>query len=207
MAWTVQRQAHFCAVNAHSPNKRICAKYADQNALADKCYGIGYIVQLAFSSFVFFLHRPTMLWPYASVLGVCVCALHATNYTDVHIDKIFDSSRYVENGIHIRFAFQFGSLRWLCGFFYSFANYSRFVRMWKICFYGASLSKRVSTFAVPTTLFVMLRSNEIRSIVVNRSWLSYSSKSMQRNPLHSLCQSCMTLTVNKNCSPSARSAL
>lgn len=136
---------------------------------------------------------------------VCVYALHATNYTDVHIDKIFDSSRYVENGIHIRFAFQFGSLRWLCGVFYSFANNSRFVRMWKICFYGASLSKRVSTFAVPTTLFVMLRSNEIRSIVVNRSWLSYSSKSMQ--PLHSLCQSCMTLTVNKNCSPSARSAL
>lgn len=67
MAWTVQRQAHFCAVNAHSPNKRICAKYADQNALADKCYGIGYIVWLAFSSFVFFFASPN------NVVAICIC--------------------------------------------------------------------------------------------------------------------------------------
>lgn len=100
------------------------------------------------------LHRrPTMLCANASVL----CS--ACNYTDIHIDKIFDSLRYVENGIHIRFAFEFvGSLRWLCVLslcvLFSFANNSRFVRMWKICFYGASFSKCVSTFAVPTTLFI-----------------------------------------------------
>lgn len=79
MAWTVQRQAHFCAVNAHSPNKRICAKYADQNALADKCYGIGYIVWLAFSSFVFFASPNNVVAICICIGSVCVCICIACN--------------------------------------------------------------------------------------------------------------------------------
>lgn len=75
-------------------------------------------------------------------------------HTDIHIDEIFYSSRYVGNGIHIRFAF-FWCCCWCSVFtclrvlvFFSVREMFSFMWMWKICFYGASLSELVSTVAV-----------------------------------------------------------
>lgn len=92
-------EGHFFALRALA-NKRVCAKYANLNALADQCQVTGYIVG-AFFSFILpalFVHAPTRH-----------CAMHATTHTFVSCMKHTLFVAIYINGVHIRLTFYFSS--------------------------------------------------------------------------------------------------
>lgn len=108
-----------------------------------------------------------LLFHIASI--VCSCTdptlCHACNYTYIRIAwNILYSSRYISMAFTYDSHFTFLHEMFL------------FVWTWKICFYGASLSKRVSTF--PISFWFTITS---RSYKLHRWWLRFSSGKSKSN--------------------------